>query len=188
MKTMHTIRRLLPEIGIVGAAIAAGGSGAVAVGAWNQPIPQERHILVSARQYAYEPPRLHVNQGDTIHLRLVSRDVIHGFYLEGHDLDAEIQPQQRKFTVRHPESGRPTEEVEEITFVASRRGKYRYRCSHTCGTMHPFMNGELIVDPNTPLHAGVGGIAGLFVGVLLSLSLRRRRPRGEDLVAQGAEA
>lgn len=186
MKSKGTVRNLWRDLVIVVTTATVGAAVAWGIGAWSRAAPVERHIVVSARQYAYDPPRLHVNQGDTIHLKLFSKDVIHGFYLEGHDLDAEIQPQQRKFSVRHPQSGRPTEEVEEITFVASRRGKYRYRCSHTCGTMHPFMTGELIVDPNTPLHVGVGGIVGLFLGVLLSIG-SKRHPSGAHAPSIAAE-
>lgn len=174
MKSKRSIRDLGRDLGIVTATAAVGAAAAWGMGSWSRAAPLERHLVVSARQYAYDPPRIHVNQGDRIHLRLASKDVIHGFYLEGHDLDAEIQPQQRRFAVRHPQSGRPAEDVEEVTFVAARRGKYRYRCSHTCGTMHPFMTGELIVDPNTPLHAGVGGIVGIFFGVLLSIGIKGR--------------
>lgn len=169
---------LLLDLGVVATVAALGVGLAWQFGAWTRARPQERRVLVTARQYAYEPPRIHVNQGDTIRLRLISKDVIHGFFLEGHDLDGEIRPQQRKFIVRHPQSGRAEEEVEEIAFVAKRRGKFRYRCSHTCGTLHPFMNGELIVDPNTPLHAGIGGTVGLFLGAMLALGRRSRKGNG----------
>lgn len=170
------MKRILRDIAIVLGASSACSAAAWGFGAMGAAAPTERHLAVVARQYAYEPPRIRVNEGDQVHLRLASKDVIHGFYLEGHDLDAEIRPQQKTFTVRHPQSNRGPEQVEEISFVASRRGKFRYRCSHTCGTLHPFMTGELIVGPNTPLHAGVGAVVGLFIGALLTAA--RRGPQG----------
>lgn len=163
------LRSRIHAAALVAGVAALGAAAAWQAGAWTRPPPAEHRITISARQYAYEPPRLHVTEGDTVRLRLVSKDVIHGFYLEGHDINAEIRPQQKTFTVSHPESGRPTEVVEELTLVAARRGKFRYRCSHTCGTLHPFMTGELIVGPNTPLHVGVGAVIGLFVGMLIVL-------------------
>lgn len=144
--------------------------------------PVLREIKIKARQYAYDPSVIRVNEGDTLRFYLASLDVIHGFYLEGHDLDGEIIPNQKTFLVRRPSSGENLREVESVEVIVSRRGKFRYRCSHTCGTMHPFMLGELIVEPNTPFHAGIGSVVGLFLGVLIILgrSSRADGPKPEN--------
>jgi cytochrome c oxidase subunit 2 len=155
--------------------LVGGGLGLAFGWQWSEPV--SRDILIKARQYAYEPSVLKVNAGDTLRIRLVSLDVVHGFYVEGHDVDAEVHPQQKTFYYRQPSQGDEWEEVEELTFVAGRPGKYRYRCSHTCGSMHPFMLGELIVEPNLLLHAGIGSIAGMFVGMV---GLMFRNARRED--------
>jgi len=117
-----------------------------------------------ARQYAYDPPVLRVNKGDTIRLRVTSVDVIHGLYLEAFDLNMKIIPDSPYLEVTHPSRpDEPAEKVEEVIFVAERTGKFRYRCSHTCGSMHPFMQGELVVAPNRVLGASVGGLIGLLL-------------------------
>lgn len=152
---------------IVVSIMAVGGLAGAAL-SWQREAPTTREIEIKARQYAYEPSKLHVNTGDTLKIRLASLDVVHGFFVEGHDIDAEIRPQQRTFLLRHPSSGEDWQEVEELTFVAGKPGKYRFRCSHTCGTMHPFMQGEMIVAPNVPLHAGIGSLAGLFLGMIIT--------------------
>ena len=64
--------------------------------------------------------------------------------------------------------------AKEIVFTADRPGKYRYRCSHTCGTLHPFMQGELIVRPNYPFAAGVGGAVGILISSFVVLFLGER--------------
>ena len=160
-------------------------AGAVAVGALlvtpTAP-PQERRIEMKVRQYAYNPPIIKVNRGDTIRLRFESEDVVHGFYLEGYDIDASIIPQSPYVEVWRPSSPEDTrQKVEELVFVANRTGKFRYRCSHTCGTMHPFMSGEFVVAPNRLFAAGLGGCIGLLLaGALTSLWEIRQRSLGSE--------
>ena len=138
--------------------------------------PQERSITITAQKYAYDPPVLQVNRGDHVRIRLVARDVTHGFYLEGYDLDAKARPDNPTFWLRHPSQGEAYEEVQEISFVADRTGKFHYRCSITCGYMHPFMQGELIVRPNYLYSASLGLLAALAMGMLWSF---RQEPAGE---------
>lgn len=158
---------------IVFATVAGTLGGALAGVEAEEPI--SRDVTVRARQYAFDPSIIRVNRGDTLYIKLASLDVVHGFFLEGYDIDGEIHANQVAFKIRHPSEDEEWSEVEEFVVVANRRGKFRYRCSHTCGTMHPFMQGELVVRPNTPFHAGIGSILGLFAGVLWSLS-RREMP------------
>ncbi len=131
--------------------------------------PQERHFTIYAHQYAYDPPIIRVNRGDTVRLRLVSRDVVHGFYLEGYDLNAVITPMRS--TVELGDASQA--DKQEIVFSADREGKFRYRCSQTCGYMHPFMLGELIVEPNRLLSTGIGLAIGVLLGGFLMVFVRR---------------
>ena len=95
-----------------------------------------------AEQYVFDPPVLRVNRGDRVILTLQAADVVHGFYLDGYDIKARVEPGISQ----------------TIEFTADKAGKFRYRCSVSCGTLHPFMIGELIVGPNTPL-IRAGGLA-----------------------------
>ena len=58
-------------------------------------------------------------------------------------------------------------EVKEVTFVADRTGKFRFRCSVACGAMHPFMVGELIVEPNRLWPAAAAAAAALSLAAML---------------------
>jgi heme/copper-type cytochrome/quinol oxidase subunit 2 len=147
---------------IIGVCMAAG---ALLAGAAHPP--GERTFHVVAHKYAYDPPILHVNRGDHVTVYLTSRDVTHGFYLEGYDLDASITPDEKP-RVRHPSRHEPYVEMPNIQFVANRAGKFRFRCSQTCGFMHPFMAGEMVVAPNRPFTAGLGGAIGVAIAVLLA--------------------
>ena len=141
---------------------------AITLGSSNSK-PISRNITIRARQYSYDPPEFSVNRFDTLHIKLVSMDVMHGFYLEGYDLDAQINANTKAFQIRHPSEGFNWKDTEEIVIIAHKMGKFRYRCSHTCGTMHPFMQGEMIVNPNMPLHAGMGAVIGFTAGMLLMI-------------------
>jgi heme/copper-type cytochrome/quinol oxidase subunit 2 len=137
--------------------------------------PQERRIKMTVRQYAYDPAVLRVNLGDTVRLRATSVDVIHGLYLEGYDLNIKIIPDSPYLELSYPSRPEePAKKVEEVVFVADRTGKFRYRCSHTCGAMHPFMQGELLVAPNRLLGAGVGGLVGLLLAAAFTAGRRIR--------------
>ena len=94
--------------------------------------PQERTFRIEARQFAYSPSELKVNPGDTVHLELVSTDVVHGLYLDGYGLSVEADPGQ----------------TATLTFTADRPGSFRFRCNITCGAMHPFMIGKITVGTN----------------------------------------
>ena len=163
------------------AALAWGGClvAGLLVGAPAGKKGAEREIRILARQYSYEPHRIVVDAGDTLRLRLVALDVVHGFYLEGHDLEAEIRPGRLPFRVRRPSQSAAFEEVEEVRVVVRRPGKYRYRCSVSCGTLHPFMQGELVVRPNTPYAAGVAGAFAVALGFFGLAAVGVVGPRGE---------
>ena len=96
--------------------------------------PIDREINLNSTQFEFTPGRLEINQGDQVVITLTTSDVVHGFYLDGYDLETRVTPgiSQR------------------IEFVANQSGKFRFRCSISCGPLHPFMIGELIVSPNNP--------------------------------------
>ena len=170
MRLAHIPNRLLAAPLL----LLGGGAGFLASYVGQAP-PQERTITITARKYAYDPPVLRVNRGDRLHIRLVAKDVTHGFYLEGHDVDAKARPENSSFWIRRPSKAEEYQEAEEIDLVAHRAGKFRYRCSITCGYMHPFMQGELIVAPNYLYSTSLGLSLALAVAMLLMF---RRAPAG----------
>lgn len=144
-------------------------------------MPGTKTFHIRARQYAYDPGVIEVSRGDTVHIYLSSIDVVHGFYLEGYGTDAEIHPLKKTFRVRDTSQEQGYRDVEKITVVAEKVGKFRYRCSHTCGYLHPFMQGEFIVGPNYPFQAATGAAVGLvFAAGFLMLRRRRDRQRKSD--------
>jgi heme/copper-type cytochrome/quinol oxidase subunit 2 len=64
-------------------------------------------------------------------------------------------------------------QTKDIRFTATRPGTYRFRCAVTCGALHPFMIGQLVVEPNVPFAAA--GIVVLGTGIAGYVWSTRRR-------------
>jgi heme/copper-type cytochrome/quinol oxidase subunit 2 len=112
--------------------------------------PTERVFHIDASRFAYSPSTLSVNPGDQVTIELAATDVIHGLSIDGYNLAITADPGQ----------------TAQLTFVADRQGSFRFRCTVTCGNMHPFMIGKLKVGQNTLLYraAVLSGLA-LLAGV-----------------------
>jgi heme/copper-type cytochrome/quinol oxidase subunit 2 len=112
--------------------------------------PVERTFRIQASQFAYSPAVLSVHPGDHVTIELLATDVVHGLSIDGYDLETTADPGQ---TAR-------------LTFVADRQGSFRFRCTVTCGNLHPFMIGKLLVGRNDLLWRGalLAGLA-LIAGV-----------------------
>ena len=112
--------------------------------------PAERVFHIDASRFEYSPSILSVNPGDRVTIELASTDVVHGLSIDGYNLAITSDPGQ---TAR-------------LTFVADRQGAYRFRCTVTCGNMHPFMIGKLSVGQNTLLYrAAALSVLALLAGV-----------------------
>ncbi|NHV97949.1 MAG: hypothetical protein HA494_09245 [Thaumarchaeota archaeon] len=124
--------------------------------------PEERYFNVTARQFAYEPGRIVVNKGDHVTIRLTSADVTHGFYIPELGVNETVSYGEEKI----------------IHIVADKVGKFKIRCSVTCGPLHPFMVGEFVVEEGgiNPVFLGSTTIV-ILAGVLSFIIFSRRRAR-----------
>lgn len=102
--------------------------------------PTQRHIRVEASSFQYTPEAITVNPGDHVTIDLAATDVVHGLYIDGYDLNVTADPGQ----------------TASLSFVADQTGTFRFRCSVTCGALHPFMTGKLNVGSNELLWRGLG--------------------------------
>jgi heme/copper-type cytochrome/quinol oxidase subunit 2 len=112
--------------------------------------PQERLFRLEASQFSYNPGVIKVNPGDQVTIELVALDVVHGLAIDGYNLQTSADPGQ----------------TASLSFVADRKGSFRFRCTEACGNMHPFMIGKLQVGDN-PLLWRVGQLASLLLVVVL---------------------
>lgn len=113
--------------------------------------PKTYHITLDATQFEFQPNRIQVGKGDRLIITLTASDVVHGFYLDAYGIEERVEPGVEK----------------TIEFVANRAGKFRYRCLVSCGPLHPFMMGELVVGPNLPFWRAIGVVLIALVGLLV---------------------
>ena len=118
----------------------------------NATTPIERTFRIEASQFEYSPAVLFANPGDRVTIELLATDVVHGLSVDGYELETTSDPGQ---TAR-------------LTFIANRQGSFRFRCTVTCGNLHPFMIGKLLVGQNTLLWravilAGLALVAGVWM-------------------------
>lgn len=130
--------------------------GLVVLGILLAPFPisraaaADRRIRIEASSYEYSPGTVRVNLGDRVTIEVVSTDVVHGIFIDGYDLEVTADPGQ---TAR-------------LSFVADRPGTFRFRCSVTCGALHPFMIGKLYVGQNALLWKALGvALLAAFAGL-----------------------
>lgn len=102
-------------------------------------VPTSHTLRLEASSFAFSPATIEVNPGDEVTIELTSTDVVHGLYLDGYDLEITADPGQ----------------TAQLTFIADKTGTFRFRCSVTCGPLHPFMIGKLKVGVNTLLWRGI---------------------------------
>jgi heme/copper-type cytochrome/quinol oxidase subunit 2 len=102
-------------------------------------VPGSHYLRIAASQYEFSPGVISVNHGDQVTIELASTDVVHGLYIDGYELEVTADPGQNA----------------TLSFMADKSGTFRFRCSVTCGPLHPFMIGKLKVGSNTLLWRGM---------------------------------
>ncbi|HZK95811.1 MAG TPA: cupredoxin domain-containing protein [Prolixibacteraceae bacterium] len=129
--------------------------GILLIGIWVIPFPygtinQERVFNLQASQYEFAPDVIQVQPGDQVTINLISKDVVHGLYIDQYDLNMQADPGQ----------------TASLQFIADRKGGFNLRCSVACGAMHPFMLGKLQVGVNETLYRSILSLPLLLLGVL----------------------
>jgi polyferredoxin/plastocyanin len=137
-------------------------------------------ISLEAKKYGYSPSRIVVNQGDTILFKPSSLDATHGFLLDGYPLEFIMRKGATflKYTWEDDDGSLQSDwdRVPDIEFTAEKAGKFTFRCTQTCGNLHPFMTGELIVRPNNSYYLFIS----LSIWLVFSLLLYMQSDTGSS--------
>ncbi len=106
---------------------------------WSDPVDErlreiaqnkyEVYILAQAR--SFQPNQVRVPVGSTVTFYLTSKDVQHGFRLDGTNINMMVLPG----------------EIAKLTATFDEPGEYNFVCHEYCGVGHHTMYGQLIVEP-----------------------------------------
>jgi cytochrome c oxidase subunit II len=89
----------------------------------------EAHVV--SRMFAFKPSPMKVPKGSVVDFYLTSQDVVHGFYIDGTDVNLMAVPN----TVNYAQAR------------FNKPGKYQVICHEFCGMGHHDMVGEIEVTP-----------------------------------------
>lgn len=84
---------------------------------------------VEAFQFSYTPATIEVKKGDTVTLKLSTRDVPHSLAITDYNVNVQAYP----------------DAPGEQTFTADKAGEFTWRCKTPCGAGHTGMTGKLMV-------------------------------------------
>jgi nitrous-oxide reductase len=121
---MYTRRHLL----LTTLALAAGKSVHVA---GQDHDPSVRRVPVTARKYAFDPPRIEVAQDDLVRIELRTLDIAHSMTIDAYRISKRVSP------------GAPV----TFEFRADREGTFPFYCNLQIDDGCRQMRGELIVRP-----------------------------------------
>lgn len=96
--------------------------------------PNAYTVSLVARMWRWAPGPIHVKQGANITFRVTSADVLHGFEVQGTDINLTAVPG----------------EIGVVSHVFRKPGTYYIICNEYCGLMHHAMASPIIVDPARP--------------------------------------
>lgn len=102
----------------------------VLTGCSARPADEVREIKIITKQFDYEPPVIHIKQGERVRLVVESADVIHGFGILEWHVNRQVIP------------GEPA----IIELQPDKPGEYQIVCTVFCGSGHAFHKGMIVVE------------------------------------------
>lgn len=127
---LYNLVHILLIISIVAISGCTQGTQTTAPTQTIQPTSEVKEFDMTARQWAFEPSTITVNEGDKVRLNIKNLDVAHGFSIFEFGVNERLTP--GKTTI--------------VEFVADKKGEYTFFCSVQCGQGHRDMKGKLIVE------------------------------------------
>ncbi len=93
--------------------------------------PDSYELQMLARMWAFQPSVVRLPVGSTVDLYVTSQDIIHGFKIEGKNVNLMAVPGAINYM--------------RVTF--DEPGEYFFACHEFCGAAHHTMAGRIIIEP-----------------------------------------
>lgn len=127
--------------------IAVPGTAQDATSA-NKPAAQPVVLHMTAKDFEFDPPEIHVRQGAPVELHVVSADHTHGIRISVFADGAKPNTPPGISFIDGEDCYKLKKGVEvTIQFTGLDPGTYSFKCCKLCGTGHKRMVGKIIVDP-----------------------------------------
>jgi heme/copper-type cytochrome/quinol oxidase subunit 2 len=126
------------------------------LGAWSsfvqaQEKPPEkppRIVQVTAKNFEFIPPVIHMKAGEKIQLKLTSVDRTHGIHINPFPEGGQPNtPPGLSFTYGDDCLKLTKDITATLEFTAQAPGTYAFSCCKKCGKGHRRMKGQIIVEP-----------------------------------------
>lgn len=110
-------------------AVAAGADATFSQTGLREIAPGRYEAIITAQTFMFTPNKIEVPAGSKVTFILTSKDVIHGFKIEGAPINVMIIPGQ----------------VSRVTATFDKPGEYLIVCHEYCGAGHHVMHGTIVV-------------------------------------------
>lgn len=89
----------------------------------------EYEVIMTLQIFSFTPSEIEIPVGSTVHFKMTSKDVIHGFQVVGTNLNAMVTPGY----------------IQEATQTFDKPGEYLVLCNEYCGAGHQMMSTTITV-------------------------------------------
>lgn len=90
---------------------------------------KEYNAYMVAYAFGYNPGKMEIPVGATVHFQITSSDVVHGFQIPGTNVNMMVVPG----------------EVNHLSYTFTEPGEYLILCNEYCGAAHEYMMATIIV-------------------------------------------
>jgi cytochrome c oxidase subunit II len=112
------------------------------------PEKPPRIVQVTAKNFEFAPPVIHMKAGEKIQLKVTSVDRTHGIHINPFPEGGQPNtPPGLSFTYGDDCMKLKKDLTNTLEFTAEAPGAYAFSCCKKCGTGHARMKGQIIVEP-----------------------------------------